>query len=392
MQNDDFYVRLRRKKVIVATHVYGTGASQDLCRYFVEHKAKQVLYIGHPLFYDAHIKGSGFDLYESGRKIRDHYSVNRPIPLFVSYLLHIIKTIVWSCRAGYTWDLYVGSNNLNAFAGLLLRTFGRVKKVVYYVIDFNPKRYDAPLVNALYHRLDQYCVRHADETWNMSPRMETGRKKYFGFTGGNQKVVPVGLWLSESVSLPITEIHRYTLAFVGHVQEKQGIQYVMQSIPYIVKKIPDFKFLVIGGGDYLSVLQKLSTDLKVSEHVKFTGYVKNHADIEKLLAQSALAVALYDRYDGKKLSFSYFGNPTKVKAYLSAGLPVIMSDVPYNAKEIERVGCGKIVSYESRDIASAIIEILVNEKTLLSYRAHVVSYRKKFDWNRIFGAALANLP
>jgi glycosyltransferase involved in cell wall biosynthesis len=298
---------------------------------------------------------------------------------------------VWVLGSGHSWDLYVGSNNVNAFVGILLKRVGIVKKVVYYVIDFNPNRFDQPLINFLYQKLDQYCVRESDETWNMSPRMEEGRKDYFGFIGGNQKVVPVGLWLSESVSLPLDKISRHTLAFVGHVQEKQGAQYIIRAIPAIVKKIPDFTFLVIGGGDYVPALEALARRLQVASHVRFTGYLNNHTEIDALLSKSALGVALYDSYDGKNVSFSYFGNPTKVKTYFSAGLPVLISDVPYNAREIEKAGCGKIISYDANDISHAVITILSSAKTLAGYRDHVRVYRKKFDWNSIFSDALKNL-
>lgn len=391
MQNDDVSVRLRQKKIIVATHVYGTGASQDLVRYLNEHRTQKVLSIGHPLFYDTCLTGSGYEIYQDGRKVYEASSRNQKIPLFVGYAIHMAKSLVWVLRTGEQWDVYIGSNNLNAFTGLILRALGKVRKVVYYVIDFNPNRYESPLVNRLYQWLDQYCTRHCDETWNMSPRMQAGRKKYFGFTGGNQKVVPVGLWMAQCLSLPMSRIGRHTMAFVGHVQEKQGLQFVVRAIPRIVRKIPDFKLLVIGGGDYIPVLQALVRQLHVSAQVTFTGYIKDHVEIEKLLSTSAMGVALYDKYDGKKLSFSYFGNPTKVKTYLGAGLPVILTNVPYNARTLVDAGCGRIVTTDSKDITEVVTGMMKNPGILQKYRQNVISYRKKFDWNRIFDVSLSAL-
>ncbi len=391
MQNDDVYERLKGKSVIVVTHVYGTGASQDLVRFLNDHKTRNLLFIGHPLFYDPNLSGSGYEIYDRGVLVQKKITGNRRIPLFIGYILHILKSFAWVLRTGRTWDLYVGSNCINAVVGIVLQKLGIVKKTVYYVIDFNPVRYDQPFVNALYQRLDQYCVIHADETWNMSPRMKAGRRTYFGFSGGNQKVVPVGLWLSDCISLPIREINPHKLVFVGHIQEKQGIQYVLRAIPAIVKKVHDFTFLIIGGGDYLSRLQVLSRELGIAGHVEFSGYIKDHREIDKLLVKSALGVALYDRKDGDKISFSYFGNPTKVKVYQSAGLPVLISDVPYNTRELEESGCAKIVSYEPRDIARAVTSLLLHDRILRKYRDNVVAYRVRYDWNSIFSKNLRNL-
>jgi len=391
MENDDVYARLKRKNVIVATHVYGTGASQDLVRFLNEHLTRKVMYIGHPLLYDVHLKGSGYERFEEGKKVYEYYTRNRRIPLFLGYAFHVIKSVIWIMKTREHWDLYVGSNNINAFVGILLRSFGLVRKVVYYVIDFNPVRYDSPMINSLYQRLDQYCVRHCDETWNLSPRMEEGRKKYFGFSGGNQRYVPVGLWIRESVSIPLAKIHPHRLAFVGHVQEKQGIQYVIRAMPELVKKFPDVSFIVIGGGEYVPSLKALVAELHLANYVKFTGFVKDHKDIERLVATSALGVALYSKYDGVHLSFSYFGNPTKVKTYFTAGLPVLMTDVPYNARDIVRAGCGQIVTVAPKDIAAGALGLMMDPKALQEFRNNVVSYRKQFDWNTIFRLNLARI-
>ena len=204
-------------------------------------------------------------------------------------------------------------------------------------------------------------------------------------------MVPVGLWLSDSLCPPLTQTSRHTLGFVGHVQKKQGLQYVIQAIPVILRSISDFRFVVIGGGDYVPELRKLARDVRVSHAVDFIGYMKDHKEIEQLLSQCALAVALYDRLDSGRLSFSYFGNPTKIKTYLSAGLPVVMTNVPYNAKETAQAGCGRIVTADPKDIAEVITDVMSEPKTLQMYRENVISYRKQFDWNKIFGLHLSRL-
>src|SRR3989344_4336872 len=99
---------LKNKRIIVVTHVYGTGSSQDLVRYLVEHKTKLVLFISHPLFYDPKLAGSGFDRYEAGNITESYHSSHRRIPLFIGFLLHAVKTMYWVLTSGQTWDLYIG--------------------------------------------------------------------------------------------------------------------------------------------------------------------------------------------------------------------------------------------------------------------------------------------
>lgn len=390
MQKESLSKRLKKSNIIIVTHVYGTGASQDFVRWCNENKTRGLLFIGHPLFFDKNLKGSGYEYYEKGILVKAQYQPLLRIPLFLGYIKDMVMTFVWVWKQHRKWDLYVGSNNLNAYIGILLRKMGMVKKVVYYVIDYNPVRYANGFLNTLYHRLDQYCVRRADETWNMSPRMEQGRKEYFNFTGGHQKTVPVGLWLSDTQK-HVKPYEPHTLAFLGHIQQKQGIQHIIDAIPLVLKKIPDFRFVVIGGGAYLPVLQDRVKELHIQKYVTFTGYIKDHSRIDSMLSRCAAGVALYEKKDGDNISFSYFGNPTKIKTYLLAGLPILLSDVPYNAKEIEKEGCGKIISHDSRQIAFEIIRMLKNSRMLIQYRNNVVRYRRQFDWNSIFAYQLQRL-
>jgi glycosyltransferase involved in cell wall biosynthesis len=221
--------------------------------------------------------------------------------------------------------------------------------------------------------------------------MEEGRKKYFNLSGGNQKLVPVGMWKQSLAHVPFAHIHKHTAVFLGHILKKQGVQYVISAMPAINKYIPDFRLLVMGGGEYLDTLKRQVRDLHIEHSVVCTGFITDHKVIEDKLSHCALGIALYDRNDNGKLNFSYFGSPTKVKVYLAAGLPVLMTDVPYNAREMEKEGCGKIITTDPEDIAKQMISILSRQTDLEAMRTNVIRYRKQFDWEDIFANALKDL-
>jgi glycosyltransferase involved in cell wall biosynthesis len=370
--------------VVISTHVYTTGPAQDLRDYLNEKKEDRLFFIGHPLFFDKKLKGSGFEKYQKGILKEEQYSRIKRLPVIYSYFKDIWLTLKWVMQTGQKWDLFVGSDNLNALSGIILKKFGRANKVIYYVIDYNPYRFENKVLNFIYHKIDQFCVRYADETWNLSPRMEWGRRKYFEFSGGNQKVVPVGVW-TDRINLKVKKVPN-ALVFMGHVTKKQGIQNVIMAIPEIKKKIPDFKFIVIGGGDYLKHLQELSKELEVSRSVEFKGFIDDHKDIERILPKYSLAIAPYEKYDERgHLSFTYFADPAKLKLYLACGLPILISDVPYNASEIEIHKCGRIIG---DGLANDIISLLKTASVLKSFQLHAQEYSKQFNWKTIFSNSL----
>ena len=382
---------LENKKIVIATHVYATGPAQDLREYLLKNKIEKLLFIGHPLFFDKKLKSSGYEIYEKGKLKKENYKRIKKIPEPIAYLKDIFLNIFWVVVSGKKWNLYVGSDNLNAFSGIILKKLGTVEKVIYYVIDYNPKRFENKILNKIYHWVDRFCVKYADETWNLSPRMAEARKEYFNFSGGNQKTVPIGIWFDRFPRLNFSQIKKHTLVFMGHILKKQGAQYVLDAIPAIIKEIPDFKFLIIGDGEYLEKLKKQAKKLNIEKFIKFTGYIEKHSDVEKMLSTSACAIAMYEKYDESgNLSFTYFADPGKIKAYLAGGLPILLSNVSYNAREIENKKCGFIIKQNKESIAKAIIKILRDEKILQEYRENAVNYAKEFDWGKIFGENLKN--
>jgi phosphatidylinositol alpha-1,6-mannosyltransferase len=175
--------------------------------------------------------------------------------------------------------------------------------------------------------------------------------------------------------------------FVGHLLEKQGVQLVLRAVPEIRKTIADFEFLIIGKGNYEPALKRLVKELQIEGSVIFAGY-KNDEEMEQLSSGCACAVA---PYDAKTDTWTRYADPGKIKNYLASGLPVILTDVPYNAQEIQRRKCGIVVKYDLYELTKAIVTLLTNESMLSEYRSNAFEYSKQFDWDNIFDGAIAEV-
>jgi glycosyltransferase involved in cell wall biosynthesis len=378
--------KLKTTSIIIATHFYTTGPSQDLRDYLVSKKTNCVLFIQHPLFYSSKLShGSGYSRYVKGIRTNNYYSVLKRIPTLIKFFKEFTLNIFWIFISKKRWDLFIGVDNLNAFSGLVLRSLGIVDKVVYYVIDYNPHRFGSIFLNTIYHIVDKLCARYCDETWNLSERMVLGRKEYFNFEAKRQEIVPVGVWI-DRIPMHKAPIYDYSMVFVGHILEKQGLQYVIDAVPLILKKYPKFKLKVIGDGPYLPAIKVLVSSLGLSKEVEFLGYIEDHKEVENVIAKCSLGCAIYDKYISPDiLSFTYFADAGKVKLYLGCGIPVLLTDVPYIAKNIHNKRYGRIVTKDSKDIAKGVFEVF--EKYSV-YKDNVIAYRKDLSWDIIFSTAL----
>lgn len=61
--------------------------------------------------------------------------------------------------------------------------------------------------------------------------------------------------------------------FARHLRPIYGTEYLIKTVPYVIKKCPDAVFLILGEGSLLADLQRLASDLNVADHVKFLGQV-----------------------------------------------------------------------------------------------------------------------
>lgn len=375
------------KKLVIATHYLVYGVPQALRDYLINNQVKKLLFIAHPIY--AESGHSYFELIEKSRIKNKKISSLRTRISVINYLIETFLTLVWVFSGKERYDLFVGFDNLNALAGLILRSFGRVDKVVYYTIDYSPQRFPNQFLNFVYHKIDSFCVKHVNIVWNVSPRIAEGRRKTKGLNFlKKQKVVPIGVWFDKVKRRPLDKVERHQLLFLGNLLEKQGVQVVINAIPAIIKEIPDFHFLIVGGGSYEKSLREQVDKMGLGIYVTFTGWIKDRKRLDGLISESACAVAPYDPV---KAGFTYYADPTKIKDYLSAGLPVILTNVSYNAKEIEKKKCGIVVNYKKEDITRTVIDLLGDEDKLRIYRENAVKYAKQFDWNKIFSEHLREI-
>jgi len=88
--------------------------------------------------------------------------------------------------------------------------------------------------------------------------------------GLNQTTSPV---ISDTYQQQLRQQHglndQKILLTVGRLVERKGVDQVLRSLPELIKKYPDLRYIVVGNGPYLKDCQQLASDLAVSSQVIF---------------------------------------------------------------------------------------------------------------------------
>ena len=367
-------------KIVIVSHVFTTGPTQELVEY-LKAKVNTLIFIGHPLFHSQR-ESSFCEEYERGQKKTHGKSFYILLPEILKFAKHVIYTLYCIFKSKKKYDLYVGVDPLNAYAGLMLRRVGLVKKAIMYTVDYIPKRFNNRVLNSIYHYMDSYCVKECNWVWNLSPKMTEIREKK-GLAkkfSKKQLIVPMGTDL-EVKPLPFEKINRYEIGFMGHLRKGHGLELLIESFADVVREMPKAKMVIIGKGGLENYLKHRCKVLQISSDVNFLGYVEDHKEALKRLSLCVVGLAPYEDNEN---TFTRYADPGKPKAYLSVGLPIIITKVPAISKKIKKTECGIVIDYDKAQLTKSIIDILTNDDLTKRLRTNAIKLRSSFSWERIF--------
>lgn len=375
------------QSILIVTHYFATGPAIELKDYLLP-KVNTLLFVSHPFSFSPGDRKSLFKEYKKGKIVSQksfYYIPNIEVLVFIK---DFIATFYFILTYKNKISLCIASNNLNAFVALFLRKLGRIDKVVYYNIDYTQKRFSNPILNAIYHFIDRNCCYYSDLNWVGIKRTIHEREKNGVETKKVAKIitVPDG---NHSLSIKrkdVLDINMHTLISVGHIIKRQGLDLVLESLPDLKEKIKDIKVIIIGTGDYLQELKKKAKKLKIESSVQFRGYIEDHKKIENILTKCAIGLA---PYVPDKDSHTYYSEAGKPKLYLGCGIPVVITNVPSIAYEIEKNKAGKMIHYNKTEFVNAVLDVIKNDKVYSEYKKNATRFGLQFDWSVIFKNALS---
>jgi glycosyltransferase involved in cell wall biosynthesis len=165
---------------------------------------------------------------------------------------------------------------------------------------------------------------------------------------------------------------------VAHLAGHKGQKYLIQAIPLVLDKIPNVRFFIIGKGELMDELKRLSASLGVGRKLIFTGFRDDVGAFYRLAdlfvmssVQEGLGTAIMDALAA--------GKP--VVATRSGGIPEIISDGE-NGRLVE--------SANPSALAAGIIEMLEQPdlaRKMADYGREDV--RRRFSLNAMVEAYIA---
>jgi glycosyltransferase involved in cell wall biosynthesis len=365
---------------IISTNGFADSPAQALRDYLVRKRAERLTVVAHPLG-RADRSRHVVTTYEGGRLV-DEKRIALPSRPPLTFPLDLgVPLRLPHC------DAWFGFNNLACVRGLVMRRARRVSTVIYWAVDFVPDRFGPGVLTRVYDRVDRLASRSADARIELSEAALEGRNRRLGLSARDAAqtlVAPMGAWLDRVPGVSPNAWERRRVVYLGHLVERQGVSTLLDALALLPGVTAD----VVGSGPLERELRSRAAALGIADRVVFHGYVEDHRDVEAILAAGTVAAAPYVVRDD---NFTRFADPGKLKAYLAAGLPIVLTGVPPNAAEIVDAGAGKLVVDSPEGVAAGIEALLDSEETWGAASRAARRLAGGYDWNAILSRTLARL-
>lgn len=167
--------------------------------------------------------------------------------------------------------------------------------------------------------------------------------------------------------------NRFSAIYVGGIQMGRGIQTVLEGIPEVVKRIPEFLFVVVGDGYASQRLKNMIKERGLQKHVLWVGWLE-HERVYDYVRLSKVGLIPHFVTAHKDTTV-----PNKLFDYMGLGIPVVATDAVSLKRIITEEKCGIVFrSRDASDLARAIFQIYGTSFDYGGNGKHAV--RHKYNW------------
>lgn len=363
--------------IVIVTHavffnnkdIYGPPHSISL---FLNKKKVKHLFIKHRLDSNGYSK---IEFYRNGKLVKSlgkGYRKRLVSPF--QYLLEFLITFktIYSIK---NCELFIGVDPLNAFAGIILKLFGKTKKTIYFSADFAIKRFNNNMLNSVYLLLDYLSMKFSDKTWSVSERIVNYRK---GKRLKDKKniLVPNSPSFKSLARFRKEKKSKDHLVIVSRLYAGIGFGQIFLALKRLIKTYPHLKLHIVGDGEDMDNLIKDTSRLNLKENIIFYG-ARDHDFVYRLIAKSYIGFAPYLKTNVK--DFRYFSDSMKIRDYLACGVPVIATGNTITGYEVRNKRAGMVIDLNESSIYESVYNLLKTPSLYEEIRKNALSLARERD-------------
>lgn len=178
---------------------------------------------------------------------------------------------------------------------------------------------------------------------------------------------------------PISKIFNkpFFVLFCANIKKEKGPFVVLDSVPYVLNKFPDTKFIFVGSGKDLIELKEKTIKMGVDNNVYLAGYI-SEKEKQEYFKKSHIFVFPTEHAEGF---------PTVVLEAMASGMPLITTAVAGLKDALIDGKQGLIILSDppkSEEVSHKIIQLLENKKYMKEIsEKNIIEAKEKYDVKKI---------
>ncbi|MFX0134048.1 MAG: glycosyltransferase [Candidatus Hodarchaeota archaeon] len=169
----------------------------------------------------------------------------------------------------------------------------------------------------------------------------------------------------------------FILLYAGMMAKRNGLENVVNSLPFLIDKIPNIRYRVVGDGDYdyIDEIKKVAKSLEIQNFVEIHPF-KAIEQIPDEIIKADAVVWLPARNEFIDIVLS-----VKTLEALIMGKPVLTIETKCHEYYFDNEKILYVKSCDKIQIANAIIELYENYEKYKPSKSDIDRLRAKFNWN-----------
>tara|TARA_B100001750_G_scaffold171354_1_gene139664 strand:- start:64 stop:1260 length:1197 start_codon:yes stop_codon:yes gene_type:complete len=254
--------------------------------------------------------------------------------------------------------------------------------IVFRELDISHEFVEIPFLKQITKIIEKKILSNVTKVYSCTPGLQR-----YSFQMGTQKenseYFPLGIntnifkpmnkdeKLAESLGIKSND---KVIIFVGTLYSFSGLEYLISNFSKIKSKIPEIKFLIVGGGPDYYKIKNLILNQNLQQSIILINFVS-----QKILSSYiALADLCLNSFETTTVTNEII--PIKILEYMACQKPVLSTPLKGTKELLPSKDYGIIYS-ELSDFHQAITDLLTNTDELfeLSKKGHTYS-RENHDW------------
>ena len=282
------------------------------------------------------------------------------------------------------------ANDLDTLPANWLAALIRRKPLVYDSHEYFtevPEIQHKPVVKAIWRFFEKICIHRPRLVITVSQSIAALLKENYGLTEVFVvRNIPAGHFVPEALSRKSLDVDEDVFLMVlqgAGINVDRGGEELIEAMQWV----ENTRLMIIGNGDALPKLRKMTEELDLSSKVSFSPRMA-YSEMMARTAVADLGLSL-DKPDNINYLYSL---PNKIFDYARAGIPILASNLVEVEKLIREFEVGECIDVVKPGAIAAAVEALRKDPEKLGYfRRNTVRMNAALNWSNEFDPVIRKI-